>query len=352
MRRKLAIIHTELKMGGISKSLINLLNSEYIKKFDIDVYLLNSDCDFDEIDFSNNVYIKYISIPIWKQKIIKYIPFKLFMNIYVEPYDFVVDFNGFNNICANFALNLKANKHIIWIHNDYNKRYLYSFKFKILWHLMKWKYQYYDEFVSVSKGAAIGFQKIYRNFEKQILVIPNLIDVEDLLKKSKERVNLKVKDTYNLISVGNLVKAKNVGRQIDIIEDVIKNRKDVVLYILGDGHEAKKLQEKVRRKKLTNHIFFLGRKTNPYAYMNKMDGLLFTSLYEGQGIVVREAQVLDLDLYVEDSLKDYNEGVATSKDIVEAILCAKKKQNRKINKLVEYHKNINNRIRDLFEGCK
>ena len=53
----------------------------------------------------------------------------------------------------------------------------------------------------------------------------------------------------------------------------------------------------------------LGNQPNPFPYMDRMDGFVLTSRYEGQGMVIWEAKALGLPLYLSKNLEAYNPGV-------------------------------------------
>lgn len=335
-RKKIAVFNTDLKIGGITKSLISFLNIPIMRSYDIDLYLMDKGNDFRDGIIPQNVKIIYIDMKI--RKLIHFIPFGLlrvsqkYMN--QQKYDLVIDYNGYSNECSYLALNTVGKKHVCWIHNDYEKRKRYNLKFKYLWEIMKHKYRYFDSLVAVSEGGKEGFITISK-IEKPILVIPNYLDVERIIENSNEKIELFNDKKYALVSVGALCKAKNVFRQIKIFEEVRKKRNDIVFYIIGDGPLKRKLEKEVEKKKLNEDIIFLGKQVNPYKYMRQMDGLIFNSLYEGQGIVVREAQILGLELFIDSNLQKYNPDIETSEDIYEAILKAKKKK-KKINYLEDY----------------
>ena len=55
MKRKIAIFQTDLLMGGIQRSLINLLNSINYSNYDVDLYLFNKG------KYLNDISILYFS---------------------------------------------------------------------------------------------------------------------------------------------------------------------------------------------------------------------------------------------------------------------------------------------------
>ena len=124
------------------------------------------------------------------------------------------------------------------------------------------------------------------------------------------------------------------------------------MYIIGDGPDRDALRVQTRDLGIDFRTTFLGRQSNPYAYMERMDGLALTSRYEGQGMVVMEGKALGLDLYISKNLEEYNQGIHCTDDIVQALLVADKKIKTR-DSLEAYNNNITrqlNRIFGLDEG--
>ena len=351
--KRIAIYNTSLQMGGISKSLICFLSAMQFKNYEFDLYLFKNKNEH-EVDVNyKNLNINIIKVNPILARWASIIPFSILMrlnykNISSKRYDYVIDYNGYNNLCAALALKTKSLKHVIWVHNDYYMRYKYNVKFRILWNLSKRKFSKFDEIVAVSQGALEGFKEKYRGTIKSTKIIPNLVDVEDIIEKSRIDVDIETNDKYCVVSVANLCKAKQVDRQIEIMKEVKSKREDICLYVIGEGKERKHLERMVKKNHLEKDVIFLGRQVNPYKYMSKMDGLIFTSAYEGQGIVVREAQVLGLDLFIESQLKDYNEGIDVSEDLTNDLVMATKKEEKKINQLLDYLSDIEAGIEQLL----
>ena len=69
---------------------------------------------------------------------------------------------------------------------------------------------------------------------------------------------------------------------------------DVKWYIIGYG--SKEIEEVVRenaeKEGVADHVVILGKKENPYPYIQACDLYVQPSRYEGKSITVREAQIL------------------------------------------------------------
>ena len=68
----------------------------------------------------------------------------------------------------------------------------------------------------------------------------------------------------------------------------------------------------------------MGSQKNPFEYMKKMDAFVITSRYEGQGMVILEAKVIGLPIFIPKHLEKYVEGIEGCINIEKDILGAKK----------------------------
>ena len=65
------------------------------------------------------------------------------------------------------------------------------------------------------------------------------------------------------------------------------------MYLLGDGPDKEKIENMIRNKNLQEYIKLLGVKKNPYPWIKNSKLLVHSSRYEGFGLVLVEALILD-----------------------------------------------------------
>ena len=329
---KIAIFQKDLSVGGVQKSLINTL--DILKdKFDIDLYLYSKDNDFYLDKVPKNVNIIYMK----SSKISQVLPFSLFnllnkRKYHGKNYDFSIDYNGYQNDTACGAINVKSKKKIILIHSDIEERYRYDKKYRYLFNFGKKKFDYFNSFIFVSQGAMDGFLKKIKIDNKEMTIIGNMIDDDTIIQRSKEECDLVVDEKkYNIATTGRMVYAKGFDILLHDIKRLLNYRKDFHLYFLGDGEERINLEKLTSDLELNDYVTFLGKQANPYKYMNKMDAFALTSRYEGQGIVILDAKVLGLELFISKNLEKYgNDEFNGYEDIVEGL----KKASKKIHSIV------------------
>lgn len=351
----IAIFQSDLNVGGIQKSIINLLNN-IGEDVDIDLFVFDKR-DFFDVKFGKNVKINKLRRA---PKLVKYLPYGLARKLYTPPidlnkeYDLAIDFNSFWHECAIGAEKVRAKKRVMWLHSDITKKIETEFRYRINWFLGRNKFRYFDQLVAVSKGVKESF---YESAKKKyhsipISVIGNVIDTNEIFKKADEDVDLQVDFAkYNLCSVGRLGFEKGYDILLKHFAEVVEAmKKKIHLYLIGDGDERENLKKQAKDLGIANNVTFLGNKANPFKYVNLMDGFALESRYEGQGIVIWEAKALGLDIFISKNLERYNEGIRGCEDITQGIIEAayRGKPNKVREPLAAYNEQIRRSIKELF----
>lgn len=345
----IAIFQTDLCVGGIQKSLINFLNNIDVDKFKIDVYLFNKEVFYDFTPRKNIKIIFLKSLP-YSNKLIYFSILNKFVRRYAikKNYDYAIDFNSYSNECALSVIQCNAKKKIMWIHNDISVKKREEIKYRVLFHFFKPKLKKYDMFAAVSSGIIEPFKKEAGIYDKAIYTIPNFIDAEEIIKKSEEKIDFSVdSNVYNLVSMGRLCHQKGFDLLLNIFADVLEKRKNIHLYIIGDGPDRENLEKQANNLGIKDKISFLGNKKNPFPYLKLMDGFVLSSRYEGQGMVFWEAKALGLPIYMPKRLEKYNDGLTGYEDLEKALVEAKKTI-KTIDDLNEYSSNINEQLEKLL----
>lgn len=163
-------------------------------------------------------------------------------------------------------------------------------------------------FFACSKDAAIwNFGK--KKYEKgKVNIIYNAINFDlfiynDFFRR-KIRNDLKIINRFILIQVGRIIGEKNYEFTLKIMKEIVKQKKDVTLLIVGDGPEKTTLLNIVKNYELTDYVVFLGEKENVNELLCAADVFLMPSKSEGLGIAAIEAQVNGLVCLVSDALPE------------------------------------------------
>lgn len=349
--KQIAFFQSDLRVGGIQKALVNILNEIDYSQCCVDVYLYDDQCFFD-VPSHENLNIHYLP-PMPSFYRLMYFGLVKAISKDVtggKEYDVAVDFSSYRQECAVGAIKAKAKKRVMWIHNDVEIKQKNEPKYRVLWHFFKGKLKYYDAFAAVSPGIIDGFRRVTGITDKPITAIPNHIDTGEIFRKVKAPIDFTVDESkLNLCSVGRICHQKAYDLLMTYLAEVKKTRSDFHFYLIGDGPDRPALEQQIRELGLTEHVTLLGNQPNPFPYMDKMDGFVLTSRYEGQGMVIWEAKALGLPLYISKNLEAYNPGINGYEDITAALLAAKKPQGKTYDDLSDYNKAISERLWKLLE---
>lgn len=353
-KKRIAIFQSDLHVGGIQKSLVNLMSQEMIKDYEVDVYLFDQNVFFDLSEIQPNVHLYFLKpfpylfrvVPFWL--IVHFMP--RFHFAAEEPYDVAIDFSNYQQDCAFGALTVPAKKRVMWIHNDMEIKYREERKYRILWTFFRNKFHRFNEFVAVSEGIIQPFRNKSGLTDAKVTAIPNLINTTEIFEKCEMPIDFQVDpNKVNIASMGHLNHQKGFDIMLDQLMPVCKERKDLAVYILGDGKEHAALVEQAKRNGLEDVVSFLGYQSNPYPYLNQMDAFYLESRYEGQGMVLWEAKSLGLPLIFPKRLEKYNMSLVGTDDIYSALLHLEKTEKQK-DDLNSYNEEILRRLRGVLES--
>lgn len=94
-----------------------------------------------------------------------------------------------------------------------------------------------------------------------------------------------------ILNIGNLEEVKGQKYIVDVMKTIRKKRSDVSIYIVGDGPLRKELEDNIKRNKLQNYIYLLGKMSHDEipVWINACDIFILPSLSEGNPTVMFEA---------------------------------------------------------------
>ena len=141
-------------------------------------------------------------------------------------------------------------------------------------------------------------------FTEQITTIPTGVELDlfDRLNKSVERRNRKWGDEIVLISAGRLAIEKNWDTVMEAAALVMQNYPNLLLVLLGEGSEKKKLGKKARALGISDKVRMPGGidLDEVGKYLVAADIFCFASVAEAQGLVTLEAMASGLPVAAVD----------------------------------------------------
>lgn len=323
--KKILIVYNTLSVGGSTTSLLSLLKELDYTKYDVDL-LLRGPGIYQSLIPKNINVLPYLINPsiATKIKYYKLLSIKsLFRYIYAlyadkilnrlnvrsqimsldtlrfcrkidQNYDVAISF--IENLPMYYTLsNVKAHKHITWIHLDYigaklNPRIDYKFLQKA------------DKIVLVSDKCKQNFDKTFKTLSTRSITIENLLSQEIVFQRSTETPTNTLPYINNkrlkFISVCRICfYSKGLDRGVKALSKLKREgrlKTDFIWYIIGDGKDFQKLKEMIISEKLTDTIILCGSYSNPLPLSKQCDVFFLPSRNEGKPMAVTEAQMLGL----------------------------------------------------------
>ena len=139
-------------------------------------------------------------------------------------------------------------------------------------------------------------------------VIPNGIDVERYRFRAAERKRVReelgLTGKFVVGSVGRLQFDKNQSFLLDVLAQMLPERPDAVLLLVGDGSARQELQDKAKKLEIDGHVIFHGLSDRVEELLWAMDAFAFPSLSEGFGMVAVEAQTAGLPVICSEHIPE------------------------------------------------
>lgn len=120
----------------------------------------------------------------------------------------------------------------------------------------------------------------------------------------EERLHERLREaTYRFVAVGRFSPEKGFARLVDAFARFHEAERGTLLLIIGGSSFRDcrdRLTRQVKARGLTDSVVLIERMSNPYALMAACDGFILSSLYEGFGLVLTEADILGLPVVSTD----------------------------------------------------
>ena len=197
---------------------------------------------------------------------------------------------------AYVAQKVKAKKKLAWVHVDYSKIGMNPGIDADLYAEM-------DQIVGVSEACAKQLCINFPQYESKITWVENYVDAEMVHQRAKLPITLEEEfqsyGGFRIVTVARLTSyIKGLDRIVNISKSLKAEGFDFRWYLIGDGEDEQLLKNSIEKNSLSDTLFLLGGKDNPYPYMEQADLFVLASRNEGKPITVSEAQILHTPVLV------------------------------------------------------
>jgi N-acetylgalactosamine-N,N'-diacetylbacillosaminyl-diphospho-undecaprenol 4-alpha-N-acetylgalactosaminyltransferase len=307
---KISILIYSLASGGAER-VVSILLKELCSRYDITLVLMNNTIFYDIPDNVEVVYLensdpnesgikKLLKLPAlgWKyRQLLRKKGIELSLSFMIRP-------NYINILAKLFGSNAKtliSERSMFSLQFSYKN--LQSFINKRLVKL----YNFADLIVANSNGNREDLKRNF-NIKPEIKTIYNALDISQIEKRKEEDLEI-AKERFTFVTIGRMDVGKNHLLLIEAVKGV-----DADLWIMGDGELREELEVRIEDLELKNRVKLLGRKNNPYKFLNRADSFVFGSNHEGFPNVLLEALACGLPVISTDCKSGPREILAPKSD--------------------------------------
>lgn len=308
-KKRILVIIGSFNVGGTIVSLNSLLSKINPQTIEVDIFARQKQGDYldklpncrildENLWMSHSIYykgaiIRYLNfLLLCIRKTFGYIGYDM-SSIYnyiggkqvgTEKYDAII---AYDETLPRYVSYMPAKKRISWIHCDYRRH-----------SNGKNESKYYDKIdiiVCVAESMRKVFVNIYPQYAEKTVAIHNVINVEDIVRKSKSPIgdNRYSTDCFTIVSCGRLDPVKQFALIPEIARKVKTLSKEAFKwYIIGDGEDRAAIELSIEKNGMQDVVILLGKKSNPHPYMAKANIYVCTSSSEAHPLVVNEARAL------------------------------------------------------------
>lgn len=148
----------------------------------------------------------------------------------------------------------------------------------------------------VSKRIQESLRARYRNR----LVTPSVLPIA-VSSTVPERVAFPAHDfSFTFATIGRLETEKRIQDILKALAQIRRQKKDVGLFVIGEGRERKRLGKLVASLGLEKSVQFLGNRSDAWGLLGSADAYIQASAYEGYGMTLVEAALMGVPIITTD----------------------------------------------------
>ena len=321
-------------MGGSTTSLLALLNCLDKEKYEIDLQLYREKGElFDLIPDAVNVlpfairFNKTIRKPLqiligvfkgyffkafyinrknkrigFSQQVLSDFQVKESSKFNTKHYDYAIGFlEGWSDRYLAYKVN--ADKKYAWIHSTFeNIAPVPELEFNWM--------EKVDKIAFVSDQCTVDFKDRFPRFAKKTLTVENILDSSIIHKRSEMIDNNDACYTSfsnfegtKIITVCRIdINIKGLDRALVCAKTLKSKNLKFMWVIVGGGAQLTQFRERIKETDLSDCVYAIGERTNPYAFMKCADVYCMLSRYEGKPMTVTESKILGIPVVVTEYL--------------------------------------------------
>jgi glycosyltransferase involved in cell wall biosynthesis len=292
--KKIAILAHSLGGGGIEKVVINLSKGFIAQDCEVHIFLLKNTIKY---ELPNGLHIHLIKSKNILNKISQIRPYFIAneINKLLHTLDINLLVSNFTDFYGIKIIDLIAFENTITIvHNTQSKR---RFKRHKRGNTLLKRYKTYKirksfenkKLACVSKGVEKDLVENFLVDSKNVRTIYNPFDIAEI-RELANCTNAHIPNEKYILHVGRFELGHK--RQDLLLKAFAQANISHKLVLLGDGADRDKIEQLIKELNLQERVILPGFDKNPYPWMKHAELFVFSSDYEGFGLVLAESLIV------------------------------------------------------------
>lgn len=323
MKKKVLFIIGSLQSGGVSKSMVSLLNAWDTEKYETSLLLCCKDGDVFSDYLPKNIQLIYnpviehvmggfsslkwllahghflLCLGVLMRLILSRIYRSLASELIAKMmpvvsdvhYDLIVDYGG-QQLLYYMVNKLSATKKVSFFHSDYSKWSFY-------YNADKKYYPLVDHIFTISQICVDSLKDFFPNCADRVSIMENISSPTVIRQQSLESIGefkkqidqMKANGNTILCTIGHICRGKGFDFAIEASDILKRNGINFKWIFIGKVLEED-LLKLIADKELDDNILLVGIQSNPYPYIGLSDIVVHPSRFEGKSIALDEAKIL------------------------------------------------------------
>ena len=323
MRKKILFMIGILDTGGVSKSMLSLLDVVDKEKYDISLLVMNTSGAFtnqipsgvrvlsdnkltsltsgwegikDLLSFQKNTgfhpllafcSLIRLMLSLFDKSTAGIFLSRILPKITDESFDLIVDYNGQQDMYY-MVDKLCGKKKITFFHNDYRKWSYYE----------KADRKYFgkvDGIYSISPECTDALKEVFPEYSERVYLMENISSPLLINKFAEEAIEGTLLPSHHeivIVSLGYICLRKGSDLAMQVARKLKEAGVDFEWWFIGEIMNDWDYVGFVKKKGLEDNVKFLGIKSNPYPYIKSADLYVHLSKFEGKSIALDEVKIL------------------------------------------------------------
>ena len=323
MKKKVLFIIGSLQSGGVSKSMVSLLNAWNTEKYETSLLLCCKDGDVFSDYLPKNIQLIYnpviehvmggfsslkwllahghilLSIGVLLRLLLSRISRSLSGELIAKMmpivsdvhYDLIVDYGG-QQLLYYMVNKLSATKKVSFFHSDYSKWSFY-------YNADRKYYPIVDHIFTISQTCVDSLKHFFPNCADRVSIMENISSPTIIRQQSLESIGefkkqidqMKANGNTILCTIGHICRGKGFDLAIEASDILKRNGINFKWIFIGKVLEED-LLKLIADKELDDNVLLVGIQSNPYPYIGISDIVVHPSRFEGKSIALDEAKIL------------------------------------------------------------